>query len=78
MTGEINLQGEVMPIGGVKEKILAAKRNGLAHVILPFKNQHEMAGLEDITNDINIIWVHKAEEVLSRVLIKTAKKVSVL
>lgn len=78
MTGEINLQGEVMPIGGVKEKILAAKRNGLAHVILPFKNQHEMVGLEEITKDIDIIWVQKAEEVLSHVLMKTAKKVSVL
>ena len=78
MTGEINLQGEVMPIGGVKEKILAAKRNGLAHVILPFKNQHEMAGLEEITKDIDIIWVQKAEEVLSHVLMKSAKKVSLV
>lgn len=78
MTGEINLQGEVMPIGGVKEKILAAKRNGLTHVIMPFKNQHEMAGLEDIAKDMDIIWVQKAEEVLSKVLMKEPKKVTVL
>ncbi len=78
MTGEINLQGEVMPIGGVKEKILAAKRNGLTHVIMPFKNQHEMAGLEDIAKDMDIIWVHRAEEVLSKVLMKEPKKVTVL
>ena len=78
MTGEINLQGEVMPIGGVKEKILAAKRNGLIHVILPFKNKHELVGLEDIAKDIDIIWVKKSEEVLSKVLIKTVKKAPVI
>jgi ATP-dependent Lon protease len=78
MTGEINLQGEVMPIGGVKEKILAAKRNGLIHVILPFKNKHELVGLEDIAKDIDIIWVQKAEEVLSKVLIKPVKKAPVI
>lgn len=77
MTGEINLQGDVMPIGGIKEKILAAKRNGLAHVILPFKNQHELTGMEDIAKDIDVIWVQKAEEVLSKVLIKTNKKIPV-
>ena len=78
MTGEINLQGEVMPIGGVKEKILAAKRNGLTRVIFPLKNQHEMVGLEDIAKDMDITWVQKAEEVLIKVLIRDQKKVSVL
>ena len=43
MTGELNLSGEVMPIGGIKEKILAAKRNKVSHIILPLKNKHELA-----------------------------------
>lgn len=69
MTGELNLQGEVMPIGGVKEKILAAKRNRLNHVILPLKNKNDLIGIEDIVKDINVIWVEHANEVLSQVLL---------
>ncbi len=68
MTGELNLRGEVMPIGGVKEKILAAKRNKMSHVILPHKNKNDLVGLEDIAADIEIVLVTHADEVLSRVL----------
>lgn len=68
MTGELNLCGEVMPIGGVKEKILAAKRNKIAHVILPAKNKYDMVGIEDITENIDLIWVEHANEVLKAVL----------
>lgn len=68
MTGEINLRGNVMPIGGVKEKILAAKRNKISHIILPQKNKNDLIGAEDITEGINVIWVTHADEVLSRVL----------
>lgn len=68
MTGELNLRGEVMPIGGVKEKILTAKRNKIPHVILPLKNKNDLAGLEDIIHGINIIWVNSAKEVLDHVL----------
>lgn len=68
MTGELNLRGEVMPIGGLKEKILAAKRNKVPHIILPHKNKHDFAGLEDLANDINIIWVQHANEVIDHVL----------
>lgn len=68
MTGELNLCGEVMPIGGVKEKILAAKRNKISHIILPHKNKHDMVGIEDVMQDIDIIWVQHAREVLNKVL----------
>lgn len=68
MTGELNLRGEVMPIGGVKEKILAAKRNKISHVILPYKNKLDMVGIEEIGADITLSWVHHAQEVLDMVL----------
>lgn len=74
MTGELNLHGEVMPIGGVKEKILAAKRNKISHVIFPLKNKTDFTGLEDITKDINIILVNHADEVLKQVLIQAPPK----
>lgn len=72
MTGELNLRGEVMPIGGVKEKLLAAKRNKISHVIMPLKNKRDLIGAEELANGIDVIWVDHADEVLLRVL-KTKK-----
>jgi ATP-dependent Lon protease len=69
MTGELNLRGEVMPIGGVKEKVLAAKRNKMSHVILPARNKNDLVGLEEIAQDIEVIWVSYAKEVLEHVLL---------
>ena len=69
MTGELNLRGEVMPIGGVKEKILAAKRNKLRYIILPHKNKKDLVGIEEVTEDINVIWVQHAKEILQHVLL---------
>ena len=69
MTGELNLSGEIMPIGGIKEKILAAKRNNVPHVILPSKNKHDLDDIKDVTNGIDIILVDHADEVLERVLL---------
>lgn len=76
MTGEINLRGNVMPIGGVREKILAAKRNRVPHIILPHKNKNDLVGYEEIAEGIDVIWVQHANEILSRVLLPstTAKK----
>jgi ATP-dependent Lon protease len=74
MTGELNLSGEVMPIGGIKEKILAAKRNNVSHVILPLKNKHDVLGMEDITKGIDVIWVHHANEVMKYVLLPEGKR----
>jgi ATP-dependent Lon protease len=74
MTGELNLHGEVMPIGGVKEKILAAKRNKISCVIFPLKNKSDLVGLEDIAKDIDIIWVNHADEVLKHVLMIDPEK----
>ena len=69
MTGEINLRGKVMPIGGVKEKILAAKRNHIETVFLPFQNKNDIADQIDIGEGINLIWVENAEEVIDQILL---------
>ncbi len=74
MTGEIDLSGEVMPIGGIKEKVLAAKRNKVSHIILPFKNKPDLMGMEDVTDGIDVIWVHNATEVVDRVLLNNEKR----
>jgi ATP-dependent Lon protease len=74
MTGELNLRGDVMRIGGLKEKILAAKRNNLSCVIAPYKNKSDLHGMEDIIEGIDIIWVNHANEVLKHVLEEPAVK----
>ncbi len=70
MTGELNLRGEIMPIGGVKEKLLAAKRNKMSCVIFPLSNQSDLVGIEEVTKDINVLWVKHANEVLQHVLLQ--------
>lgn len=73
MTGELNLRGNVMPIGGVKEKLLAAKRNRVTHIILPQKNRNDLIGCEEIMEGIDVIFVEHANEVLNRVLMPLVK-----
>ena len=47
MTGEITLQGTVLPIGGLKQKVLAAHRGGIREVILPLRNEHDLDDVPD-------------------------------
>ncbi|HPH95909.1 MAG TPA: endopeptidase La [Anaerolineaceae bacterium] len=69
MTGEITLRGLVLPIGGVKEKILAAHRSGLASVILPLRNQPDLEDLPpEVLSEIKIIFVQTIDEVLVHAL----------
>lgn len=74
MTGEINLHGEVMPIGGVKEKVLAAKYNKLQYVILPEKNRSDLMEDKKISDGINVIFVKHAHEIIKMVLVNKAKE----
>jgi len=69
MTGELNLRGKVMPIGGVKEKILAAKRNKIETVILPHQNKNDVAGQDDLLEGIKVFWAETAEQVIDQVLL---------
>jgi ATP-dependent Lon protease len=65
MTGEITLTGRVLPIGGVKEKSLAAYRAGIRTVILPAENKKDIEKVpENIKKKINFIFAEKVEEVL--------------
>lgn len=72
MTGEISLQGLVLPVGGIKEKTIAAHRNGIKNVILPIKNKKDIDEIpEDVRNSIKIFFAHRIEEVLELALEKT-------
>jgi len=65
MTGEITLRGKVLPIGGVKEKLLAAHRAGIRNIILPKENEKDLQDLPtDILESINITLVETMDEVL--------------
>ncbi|HXY53797.1 MAG TPA: endopeptidase La [Nitrospirota bacterium] len=69
MTGEITLRGKVMPIGGVKEKVLAAKRAGIKTVILPEKNKNDLEDVpEDLRKEMNFIFVDTIDEVIKNAL----------
>ena len=65
MTGEVTLRGNVLPIGGLKEKLLAALRGGIKKVIIPIENVKDLAEIPDnVKNDLEIIPVTTVEEVL--------------
>ncbi len=69
MTGEITLRGEVLPIGGLKEKLLAALRGGIKTVLIPYDNVRDLADIStEITSQLNIKPVHWVEEVLAEAL----------
>ena len=69
MTGEITLRGEVLPIGGLKEKLLAAVRGGLARVLIPEENVRDLAEIPDnIKNKLEIIPVRWIDQVLEHAL----------
>jgi len=69
MTGEITLRGEVLPIGGLKEKLLAAHRGGIATAIIPHENEKDLAEIpKNIKDKLNIIPVRWIDEVLELAL----------
>ena len=69
MTGEITLRGKVLPIGGVKEKLLAAHRFGIDTIILPKDNEKDLTELpEEVRDALNVHYVQTIDEVLSLAL----------
>ncbi|MCM2283151.1 MAG: endopeptidase La [Desulfobacula sp.] len=69
MTGELTLSGRILPVGGIKEKLLAAKMAGIKTVIFPLKNKGELSTLpDDLKKDIHIITAGELDEILDLVL----------
>jgi len=76
MTGEVTLTGQVLPIGGLKEKLLAAHRAGIKQVIIPKENEKDLIDMpKKITSDIKITPVEHADEVLKIALTQELKRV---
>jgi ATP-dependent Lon protease len=71
MTGEITLRGRVLPIGGLKEKLLAAKRAGIKKVLVPYDNKKSVEEIsKEITKGIEIVYVKHMNEVIEEAIIK--------
>ena len=76
MTGEITLRGIVLPIGGLKEKLLAAHRAGIKKVLIPHDNKKDLTEIpEVIKKNIEIIAVKNVDEVLKIALTKSLKRI---
>ncbi len=74
MTGEITLRGQVLPVGGIKEKVLAAHRSGVKTVILPSRNEADLEDLpEEVRKDIHFIFAETVDEVINAALEKPVK-----
>ena len=69
MTGEITLRGEVLPIGGLKEKLLAAHRGGISKVLIPQENEKDLAEIpKNIKDKLTIVPVKWIDQVLEHAL----------
>ena len=74
MTGEITLRGLVLPVGGIKEKVLAARRAGISTVILPKRNENDLEEVpEQIKKDMKFYFVQRMDEVI-RIALKPEPK----
>jgi len=71
VSGELTLSGRILPVGGIKEKILAARRAGVKIVILPFRNKVDVENLPlDVKDGLEIVLTDRIEEIVDTVLIK--------
>lgn len=77
MTGEITLRGNVLPVGGIKEKVLAAQRAGVQKMIIPAANKKDLIDIpKKVKSEMEFIFVEQIEEVMAQSLSKPAKKKS--
>ena len=76
MTGEITLRGRVLPIGGLKEKLLAASRGGIKTVFIPIENEKDLSEISDeITKGLQIIPVSNIDEIIHSALASELKPI---
>jgi ATP-dependent Lon protease len=77
MTGEITLRGRVLPIGGLKEKLLAAARGGMKTVLIPEENAKDLVDISDtIKKGLDIVPVQRMDEVLARALVRKPEPIT--
>ena len=75
MTGEITLRGDVLAIGGVKEKVLAARRAGIGTVILPKANERDLVEVpKELRRDLKFVFASKVDDVLGAALVEGAAR----
>lgn len=75
MTGEITLRGSVLPVGGIKDKVLAARRAGISDIILPAKNKKDLVDIpEKIRKDITFHYIDEMDQVLDLTLVQKGRK----
>ena len=66
MTGEITLRGKVLPVGGIKEKVLAARRAGIKTIIMPRRNERDLEDIpEELRRELTMHFVDTVDEVLA-------------
>lgn len=71
MTGEITLRGNVLPVGGIKEKVIAAHRAGIKKILLPEANKRDMSDVpQTVKDDVKFIFVNHMDQVLEQALVK--------
>jgi ATP-dependent Lon protease len=77
MTGEITLRGRVLPIGGLKEKLLAALRAGIKTVFIPKDNEKDLAEIPDnVKKNLELVVVSHVDEVIGRALVKKPEPIT--
>ncbi|RPI84988.1 MAG: endopeptidase La, partial [Chloroflexi bacterium] len=77
MTGEITLRGQVLPVGGIKEKVLAGHRSGLKKIIMPRRNEADLEDIpEEVQKEIDFVFVDTVDEVLEQALESAPRKKS--
>jgi ATP-dependent Lon protease len=77
MTGEITLRGRVLPIGGLKEKLLAASRGGMKTVLIPEENAKDLVEInESVKKGLDIVPVSRMDEVLARALVRMPEPIT--
>ena len=75
MTGEITLRGEVLPVGGLKEKIIGARKALIKTIYLPLENKNEVLELEkELNSNLKYIFVKEYEEIYKKIFVKKVKK----
>ena len=66
MTGEISLRGLVLPVGGIKEKVIAAAQAGIKRVILPARNKRDFGDVpEEVRKQLEFVWIDRVDEAVS-------------